>query len=387
MRHEEPGRKGSGPLGSAVVTLAAMAFALLATGRAADRATTIVNGDLADGTGAALRRANVRFVNDRIVAVGDVKPQAGDVVIDAKGMVVAPGFIDIHNHSSSGLANDPAAETQVAQGITTVVVGPDGDSPWPIGDDLAERRKAPSAVNVASFVGHATVRRLVMKDDFKRPARADEIARMALLVDQGMREGAVGLSSGLEYEVGGYSETSELVELAKVVARYGGVYMSHIRDEADKSFDALKEAIAIGEGAHVAVQISHIKLGTVGVWHKAAEAVALVAAARQRGVDVTADEYPYNAWQSTIAVLVPDKRYDYPPSVEKALADVGGAANVLIVRHQAHVEYEFKTLDAVAKSRGVSAVDQFIQIVKDGGATVVCTSMVDDDGRSTSSRG
>src|SRR5580765_2939752 len=136
MRHEKPGSKGPGPLGSAVVTLAAMAFALLATGRAADRATTIVNGDLADGTGAALRRANVRFVNDRIVAVGDVKPQAGDVVIDAKGMVVAPGFIDIHNHSSSGLANDPAAETQVAQGITTVVLGPDGDSPWPIGEYL-----------------------------------------------------------------------------------------------------------------------------------------------------------------------------------------------------------------------------------------------------------
>jgi N-acyl-D-amino-acid deacylase len=374
MRHEKPG-----PWGAAGITLAAIAIVLLATGRAADRATTIVNADLADGTGAPLRRGNVRFVNDRIVAVGDVKPQAGDVVIDATGMVVAPGFIDIHNHSSSGLANDPAAETQVAQGITTVVVGPDGDSPWPIGDDLAERRKAPSAVNVASFVGHATVRRLVMKDDFKRPARADEIARMALLVDQGMREGAVGLSSGLEYEVGGYSETSELVELAKVVSRYGGVYMSHIRDEADKSFDALKEAIAIGEGAHVAVQISHIKLGTVGVWRKAADAIALIEAARARGVDVTADAYPYNAWSSTITVLVPDKRYDYPPSVERALADVGGAANVLIVRHAVHPEYEFRTLDAVAKDQHKTAVELFIQIVKDGGAGVVCTSMVDDD--------
>jgi N-acyl-D-amino-acid deacylase len=348
----------------------------------ASRATTIVGADLADGSGSALRQANVRFVNDRIVAVGSVRPQPGDTIVDGKGLVVAPGIIDIHNHSASGLATDPAAESQIAQGITTVVVGPDGDSPWPIGEYLAERRRDPSAVNVAVFVGHATVRRLVMKDDFKRPARADEIARMAPLVDQGMREGAVGLSSGLEYEVGGYAETSELVELAKVVARYpGGIYMSHIRDEADKSFDALREAIAIGERAHVPVQISHIKLGTVGVWHKAAEAIALINAARQRGVDVTADEYPYNAWQSTITVLVPDKRYDYPPSVEKALADVGGAANVLIVRHAAHQEYEFKTLDAVAKSRGVSAVDEFIQIVKDGGASVVCTSMVDDDMR------
>ena len=334
---------------------------------------------MADGSGAPLRRANVRFVNDRIVAVGDVKPQTGDAVIDGRGLVLAPGFIDIHNHSASGLADDPAAETQVAQGITTVVVGPDGDSPWPIGEYLAERRRAPAAVNVATFVGHATVRRQVMKDDYKRAARAEEVARMALLVDQGMREGAAGLSSGLEYEVGGYAETSELVELAKVVARYGGVYMSHIRDEADKSFDAIKEAIAIGEGAHVAVQISHIKLGTVGVWRKSAEAIALIEAARARGVDVTADAYPYNAWSSTITVLVPDKRYDYAPSVEKALADVGGAANVLIVRHAAHPEYEFHTLDAVAKDQHQTPVDLFIQIVKDGGAGVVCTSMVDED--------
>ncbi|MCU1383331.1 MAG: dan 3 [Acidobacteria bacterium] len=358
---------------------AAIVLALIAAGRAADRGTTITGADLADGTGAALRRANVRFVSDRIVSVGDVTPQRGDTVIDGHGLVVAPGFIDIHNHSASALATDPAAETQVSQGITTLIVGPDGDSPWPIADYVAARRSAPASVNVGTFVGHATVRRQVMKDDFKRPARADEIARMALLVDQGMREGAVGLSSGLEYEVGGYADTAELVELAKVVARYGGVYMSHIRDEADKTFDALKEAIAIGEGADVAVQISHIKLGTVGVWHQASEAVALIEAARARGVDVTADAYPYNAWSSTITVLVPDKRYDHRPSVERALADVGGAANVLIVRHVAHPDYEFKTLAAIADDQHKTPVELFIQIVKDGGAGIVCTSMIDDD--------
>jgi N-acyl-D-amino-acid deacylase len=361
------------------IAIAVSALTMSAQRDTASRAWTIVGADLADGSGAPLRIANVRMVGDRIAGVGGVRPQAGDTVVDGKGLVVAPGFIDIHNHSSSGLASNPAAETQVAQGITTVVVGPDGDSPWPIGEYLAERRRDPSAVNVAVFVGHATVRRLVMKDDFKRPARADEIARMALLVDQGMREGAAGLSSGLEYEVGGYSDTAELIDLAKVVARYGGIYMSHIRDEADKSFDALREAIAIGEGAHVAVQISHIKLGTVGVWRKAADAIALIEAARTRGVDVTADCYPYNAWSSTITVLVPDKRYDYPPSVERALADVGGAANVLIVRHAAHPEYEFRTLEAVAKDQQKTAVELFIQIVKDGGAGVVCTSMVDED--------
>jgi len=343
-------------------------------------ATTIVGGELADGTGAALRRANVRIVNDRIVAVGqDVKPLAGDTVIDATGLLVAPGFVDIHNHSANELTAEPAAASQVAQGITTVVLGPDGGSPWPIGEYLEERRRNPAAVNVAVMVGHATVRRLVMRDDYKRTATDAELARMAALVEQGMRDGAVGLSSGLEYEVGGYADTRELVELAKAAARFRGVYMSHIRDEADKSFEALREAVAIGERARIPVQISHIKLGTVGVWHKAAEAIALVESAQKRGVDVTADEYPYNAWSSTITVLVPDKRYDYPPSVERALADVGGAENVLIVRHAAHPEYEFKTLEAVAKDRKTTAVEQFIQIVKDGGAGVVCTSMVDDD--------
>jgi N-acyl-D-amino-acid deacylase len=348
----------------------------------AARAWTIVGADVADGTGSALRRANVRIEGDRIAAIGNVTPQRGDTVVDGKGFVVSPGFIDIHNHSSDGLANDPAAATQVSQGITTLVVGPDGGSPWPLGEYLAERRRQPSTVNVASFVGHATIRRTVMGDDYKRPARPDEVARMAALVDLAMREGAVGLSSGLEYEVGGYAETSELVELSRAAARYpGAIYMSHIRDEADKSFEALREVVEIGERAKIPVQISHIKLGTVSVWHKAAEAIALVEAARKRGVDVTADEYPYNAWSSTITVLVPDKRYDYPPSVEKALADVGGAGNVLLVRHAAHPEYEFRTLDAVANERKVTPVEQFIQIVKDGGAGVVCTSMVDDDMR------
>src|SRR5262249_17784058 len=142
------------------------------------------------------------------------------------GLVLSPGFIDIHNHSAGELAGDTAAESQVAQGITTIVLGPDGSSPWPIGDYLAERRRAPSSLNVAVMVGHATVRRMVMGDDFRRPARADEVEQMAQLVEQGMREGAVGLSTGLEYEVGSYSETSEIVELAKAASRHGGIYMS-----------------------------------------------------------------------------------------------------------------------------------------------------------------
>jgi N-acyl-D-amino-acid deacylase len=342
-------------------------------------ATIITGARIVDGTGAPPRVGNLRIQADRIDAVGAVTPRSGDIVVDGRGLVAAPGFIDIHNHSTTGLQREPKAVTQVAQGITTVVVGADGSSPWPIGAYLAELRKQPAAVNVLVMVGHATLRRLVMGADYKRPARADEIARMAALVEQGMKEGAIGLSSGLEYETGSYSATSELVEMSRAAARHGGFYMSHIRDEADRAFEAFQEAIDIGGQARIPVQISHIKLGTVGVWRKSAAVVTMIEAARKRGVDVTADCYPYDAWHSTITVLVPNKKYDDPASVKQGLDDVGGAANVMIDRDTAHPEYEFKTLDAIAKAQGITPVDLFIQIVKDGGASVVAKSMIEED--------
>jgi N-acyl-D-amino-acid deacylase len=171
-RKGREGSKASDPTGLLVVAFVALIVsAQAAPGAQGARATTIVGADLADGTGRAIRRANVRIVGDRVAAVGtarDVRPQDGDTVIDASGLVVAPGFIDIHNHSSGELASDPAAASQIAQGITTVVLGPDGGSPWPIGAYLEERRLKPAALNIATFVGHATVRREVMGDDYKR---------------------------------------------------------------------------------------------------------------------------------------------------------------------------------------------------------------------------
>jgi N-acyl-D-amino-acid deacylase len=155
--------------------------------------------------------------------------------------------------------------------------------------------------------------------------------------------------------------------------------MSHVRDEADRAFEAFREAVEIGEQAKIPVQISHIKLGTVGVWRKAAEVVRLVEDARRRGVDVTADCYPYNAWHSTITVLVPNKRYDDPASVQKGLDDVGGAANVMIDVDKAHPEHEGKTLDVIARAQRITPAELFIQIVKSGGASVIATSMVDED--------
>ena len=210
----------------------------------------ILGGTLIDGTGAPRRMADVRIVGDQIREVGKLKPLAGERVIDAKGMIVAPGFIDVHNHSERGFASDPNAKSQILQGITTLAVGPDGGSPFPISDYLAWMEKQRPAVNVMAFVGHATVRQRVMGDDFKRAATASEIAKMAELVEQAMREGAVGLSTGLEYDIGNPATTEEVITLSKVAARHGGIYMSHVRDEAehqikDKYRDGVADAHAV----------------------------------------------------------------------------------------------------------------------------------------------
>jgi N-acyl-D-amino-acid deacylase len=339
----------------------------------------IINATVIDGSGKPGIRANVRIEGDRITRVGRFAPEPGDEIINAQGFIVAPGFIDIHNHSERGLDSEPVASSQVSQGITTLAVGPDGGSPWPIGDYLKRREEQRAAVNVLAFVGHATVRQLVMGRDTNRPATVKEIAEMARLVEQGMREGAFGLSTGLEYDIGHPSTTEEVIELARAAARHGGIYMSHIRDEADKAFDAFAEAIRIGREAKIPVQISHIKLGTVGVWGKASKAVSLINSARRNGMDVTADCYPYDAWSSTITVLVPSRRHDDPTAVAKGIADVGGAVNVLITSCRAHPDYEGKTLEDIAREQKITPTEAYIQIVKDGGAGVVCRSMKDTD--------
>lgn len=336
---------------------------------------------LADGSGAPLRAASVRVQGDTITDVGAVQPRDSDHVIDATGLVLAPGFIDTHNHSTEGINDDPGAESQVSQGITTLLLGQDGDSPWPIADYLARRRASPSAPNIALLVGHATVRRRVMGDDFRRPSRPAEVKRMAALVEQAMREGAVGLSSGLEYEVGSYADLDELVALARAATRHGGFYISHIRDEADHTLDAIREAIAIGERARIPVQVTHIKLGTVAVWGKAGEVVALVEAARKRGVDVTADAYPYLAWQADLKVLVPDKKYDNHASVKEALDDVGGGKNISIVGLPMFPQFVGKTLADVAAMEQVSEVDAYIRIVKDEEAGIIGHTMTEADMR------
>jgi N-acyl-D-amino-acid deacylase len=342
---------------------------------------TIRGAQIADGSGAAIERGDVRIAGDTIVAIGSVTPEPDDRVVDATGLVLAPGFVDAHNHSTGGLDSDPDAVTQISQGITTVLLGQDGSSPFPVREYLARRRTSPATLNVALLVGHATIRRQVMGDDFKRNATTAEVRRMEALVDQEMRDDAIGLSSGLEYEVGSYASAEELVALARVAAKHGGFYISHIRDEADRTLEAVREAIAIGEKAKLPVQITHIKLGTVGVWGKALEVASIIDAARKRGVDVTADVYPYLAWSSNLKVLVPNRQWTDPASVKEALDDVGGGRNVQLTRLPKFPQYVGKRLDEIAKAEGISEVDVYIRIVADDDAGVIGHTMAEDDMR------
>jgi N-acyl-D-amino-acid deacylase len=344
----------------------------------------IINAQVSDGTDAPLKKFNVRVTGDRIAKIGAFKPSPSEQVIDARGLVLAPGFIDMHNHSTDGLDTDPLAETQISQGITTIILGPDGDSPWPIGEWLDTRRKNPASLNIATLFGHATVRSKVMRDDFRRVATPEEIQKMAALAEQAMNEGALGLSSGLEYDVASYSSTAEVIAIAEVAAKHGGFYETHIRDEGNKSFSALEEEIAIGRAAHIPVEHSHIKVSTVAVWGKAPEYINVIEAARKNGLDILADCYPYDAWHSNIKVLMPDKQYTNPQSVEKALTDTGGPDTVTITEFKPHPEYVGHNIAELAAAHKISTTDMYIQIIREGDAagteaSIIGKSMIDRD--------
>lgn len=352
---------------------------VVTTSAAAQSASFVVtNATIIDGSGRAAFVGDIRVKGDKIVKIGKLKAKKDEPAIDASGLVLAPGFIDIHNHSESGLLREGTAANQVSQGITTILVGPDGGGPWPISEYFA-KLYGKIAVNVGAFVGHATVREEILKNDYQRAATDNEIAAMVKLVEQGMKDGAFGLSSGLEYDVGYKATIGEMIALSRVAAKRKGIYMSHIRDEEEGFRAAMEEAIRIGREAKLPVQISHIKMGNRNVWGKSAEAIAVIEAAQKAGQDVTADAYPYTAWASTITVLVPSRKHEDRGEIEKGLANVGGADKVLITSHSANRAYEMKTMAEIAASKNISPVDLYIEIVRAGGAGVVCNSMSEED--------
>ena len=358
-------------------------LAILAqAGRQPAAGLLIKNGQLIDGTGAAARRADVRVSGDTIATIGEnLTAQPGERVIDADGKIVAPGFIDMHSHADRGIDEAPDASTQVMQGITTAVVGQDGGSELPIADFYERILRVKPSINYATAVGHGTVRKLVMGGDYKRAATPAEIETMKVLVDRGMQDGAIGLSSGLEYDPGFYSKTDELVALGSVVAKYGGYYMSHVRNENEGAFASWREAIEIGRRNNIPVEISHIKLGVKPVWGRAAEGLKILEDARREGVKVMADWYPYTYWQSSMYVLIETRDFENRAAWEKGLDDIGGAQNVLITNYRPDASYNGKTLAQIAQSRGQNAVTTAIEMMREAGpgTGVIATSMSEDD--------
>jgi N-acyl-D-amino-acid deacylase len=342
----------------------------------------IRGGTVIDGTGAPGRRLDVRVRGDGIAAVaGRLDAAAGDRVLDADGAIVAPGFIDMHSHADRGVSEHPDASSQVLQGITTAVVGQDGGSTLPISDFLEDITRARPAINYVTFVGHGTVRGLVMGGDFKRPATPAEIDTMAALVDRGMRDGAFGLSSGLEYDPGFYAEPAELVALARIAAKYGGIYSSHVRDEENTVFDAWREAIDVGRKARLPVEISHMKLASKPVWGKAAEGVKLLDDARREGLTVMADWYPYTYWQSSIYVLIPDRDFENRQKWETGLEEIGGAQNVLVTGYRPDPSYNGRTIAEIAAAAGKDPVTMIVEMIRAAGPGIgiIGTAMTEPD--------
>ena len=261
-------------------------------------------GTVVDGSGAPAFRADVGIRNGKIARVGDLKEAPAKRTIDATGHVVAPGFIDVHTHADD-LAKKPRAENFVRMGVTTLVAGNCGSSVLDLGKAFEEIQAAGVAVNFATLLGHGTVREAVMGTERRAPTPA-EMEKMKALVAKAMEDGAAGLSTGLQYVPGAYAEPGEIVELARVACRAGGVYASHMRNEGTEIEKAVAETIEVGEKAGCPVQISHLKIDSPSRWGASEQALALIDSARGRGVDVQADLYAYTAAASSLSIRFPD---------------------------------------------------------------------------------
>jgi N-acyl-D-amino-acid deacylase len=258
------------------------------------------NGRVVDGTGARAFTADVAIAGGRIVRIAPAINAPAARVLDVRGQVIAPGFIDIHSHGRRGIFDNPTAENYLRQGVTTFIEGPDGSSPIPVSRFLARLDSLPKTVNVGTFIGQGSVREEVM-GSVDRKATAEELDRMRVLVEQGMKDGAFGISTGLFYVPGSFTPVEEVIELAKVVARYGGMHKSHMRDEARGVVNSVLETIRIGEEGGLPTQITHHKIIGQPNWGRSAETLRAVDEARKRGVDVTIDMYPYTASSTSLS--------------------------------------------------------------------------------------
>ncbi len=263
------------------------------------------NGRIVDGTGSPWYHGDVAIKGDAIVRIAHSITEPARRIIDVQGQVIAPGFIDIHSHARRGIFEVPTADNYVRQGVTTVIEGPDGGSAVPLAPFLARLDSLKKSINIGSFIGQGSIREQVI-GSVNRRASPDEITRMRTLVEKGMKDGAFGLSSGLFYVPGTFTPTEEVIELAKVAGRMGGIYISHMREEASGVVASMQETIRIGEEGGLPTQVTHHKVVGPGNWGKSVETLRLIDDARARGVDATIDQYPYTASSTNVnSALLP----------------------------------------------------------------------------------
>lgn len=361
----------------------------------------IRGGQVLDGSGGSAVRADVGVTGDRIRAVGDLSGASGGTEIDANGRYVAPGFIDVHSHAGPGLATPELHEGRpvLAQGITTVLVNPDGGGPVDLVAQRAALEKVGIGPNVGLMVPHGSVRNAVLGMSDRDPTPADQ-QQMNALVRGGMRAGAFGLSSGLYYAPGSYSKTAEVVAMAKEVAPFRGSYSSHIRDEADYGVGvvaAVDEVISIAEQAKITGVVTHMKALGPASWGLSKTLVAHIEAARARGVSVFADQYPYEAsGTSIVGALVPrwaqvggrdvmtrrltgELRGKIRDEVKSNLTRRGGADTLLVSEYDVDTSIEGKRLSDLAKAAGKAPEEYALSLLEKGDAGLVSFNMSEDD--------
>jgi len=389
------------------LTIVSNGFALEEMQLGKEQKFLIKNIIIYDGTGVEPYAGEIRIQGERITHVyrGEGSNQDSDAgIIDGQGLALAPGFIDTHSHHDIGIDQEPTASAAITQGVTTIIRGVDGFSDTPGAFNIASDHedyfsvkefnhyfnKIPTAINMASFSAHNSIRIEVMKDDFKREATAKEISAMASLIDLDMKSGAYGLSTGLEYDPGIFASTDEVIELAKVAANYDGKYKSHIRSEDREYWKAIDETIEIGRQAKIPVNIDHFKLNGKFNWSRTNEVLSILDAAREEGINVTADVYPYEAWSSSITTLYPERNFNDLKETEFILENLSSAEDITFTYHSIHPDYVQKTVADIAYETGKSEIEMLSHLsdesyrastVSSSVEYVVAKGMIDSDVR------
>lgn len=379
-----------------------LSLALAAAAAAADYDLVIANARIADGSGAPLRPGSIAVKGSRLAAIGEVTGSAA-VTIDAAGQVVAPGFIDVHTHSED-ICKIPAAENFLRMGVTTIITGNCGNSRTDVAAFFDEIEKAQAGVNVATLIGHNSVRKKGMSGPSIRAPRPDEMAAMKSLVDEAMKDGAVGLSTGLIYVPGTFAKTDEIIELAKVAAAHDGIYVSHMRHETIRIFEALEEFIEIVREADIRGEVSHLKVTGPSAWGQSGKVLEVLDRARAEGLRITHDQYAYTASSTGLRQTIPDSalagtREDY----RARLADPETKAEIIAKMAESrerlgHKDYRYAVIarfkedpglngksipEAAAIVRGSDRLEDQIELILDiearGGASAVYHGMNEED--------